>query len=154
MLAELYKEYSCGDSNKAKEALKWYLSAEADKDTDAASILAEIYNDNYDYHCILKENDIKPDRQKSYEYALKAEDFIALLKTHPLFMMLDRGIFLEPEESTIFLIPYFFRKATNILLFIYSMFVPLHPPVIQVLYLDIRWIFLFPWIFFREPSHN
>lgn len=77
MLAELYKEYSCGDSNKAKEALKWYLSAEADKDTDAASILAEIYNDNYDYHCILKENDIKPDRQKSYEYALKAEDFIS-----------------------------------------------------------------------------
>ena len=46
-------------------------------------------------------------REEAREYHLinnlKAEDFIALLKTHPLFMMLDRGIFLEPERKPIFI---------------------------------------------------
>lgn len=46
-------------------------------------------------------------REEAREYHLinnlKAEDFIALLKTHPLFMMLDRGVFLEPERKPIFI---------------------------------------------------
>lgn len=34
---------------------------------------------------------------------LQAEEFISLLRTHPLFMMLDRGIILHPESKPIFL---------------------------------------------------
>lgn len=34
---------------------------------------------------------------------LKAEEFIDLLKRHPLFMMLDRGIILAPEKEPIFI---------------------------------------------------
>lgn len=34
---------------------------------------------------------------------LKAEEFINLLRTHPLFMMLDRGIYLEPYKKPFFL---------------------------------------------------
>lgn len=42
-------------------------------------------------------------REKHLIANLKAEDFMALLKTHPLFMMLDRGIFLEPVRKPIFI---------------------------------------------------
>ena len=46
-------------------------------------------------------------RKEAREYHLinnlKAEEFIALLKTHPLFMMLDRGIVLDPERKPIFI---------------------------------------------------
>lgn len=35
---------------------------------------------------------------------LKCEDFISLLRTHPLFMMFERGIHLEPERK-----PFFFE---------------------------------------------
>lgn len=34
---------------------------------------------------------------------LKAEEFMSLLRLHPLFMMMDRGICLEPEKKPIFL---------------------------------------------------
>lgn len=34
---------------------------------------------------------------------VRAEDFILLLRTHPLFMMFDRGIYLPPLKKTMFL---------------------------------------------------
>ena len=42
-------------------------------------------------------------RKKHLLSNLKAEEFMALLKTHPLFMMLDRGIVLAPERRPIFI---------------------------------------------------
>ena len=42
-------------------------------------------------------------RDKHLVANLKAEEFIYLLQQHPLFMMLDRGICLEPEKKPIFL---------------------------------------------------
>jgi hypothetical protein len=42
-------------------------------------------------------------RDKHLVANLKAEEFIFLLQQHPLFMMLDRGICLEPEKKPIFL---------------------------------------------------
>lgn len=42
-------------------------------------------------------------REKHLIANLKAEDFMALLKTHPLFMMLDRGVVLAPETKPIFI---------------------------------------------------
>lgn len=42
-------------------------------------------------------------REKHLVTNLKAEDFMALLRTHPLFMMLDRGVFLAPERKPLFI---------------------------------------------------
>ena len=74
MLAEYYKEHSCNDSDSAKEALKWYIDADADNDKDATLALANIYGDErYNYECIIDENDIEEDYQKAYKYAKKGE---------------------------------------------------------------------------------
>lgn len=45
----------------------------------------------------------KENREKHLISNLKAEDFAALLRRHPLFMMLDRGIFLYPCKEPIFI---------------------------------------------------
>ena len=42
-------------------------------------------------------------RDKHLVANLKTEEFIQLLQLHPLFMMLDRGICLEPERKPVFL---------------------------------------------------
>lgn len=42
-------------------------------------------------------------RKKHLVANLKAEEFIALLQTHPLFMMLDRGISLYPAKRPLFI---------------------------------------------------
>ena len=42
-------------------------------------------------------------RDKHLIANLKAEEFMQLLRLHPLFMMLDRGIRLEPERKPVFL---------------------------------------------------
>ncbi len=55
---------------------------------------------------VLKE-DGTADRDKTIEKNiisnLLAEEFIDTLRTHPLFMMLDRGIILEPEKKPLFI---------------------------------------------------
>ena len=42
-------------------------------------------------------------RDKHLVANLKAEEFMQLLRLHPLFMMLDRGVCLEPERKPVFL---------------------------------------------------
>ncbi len=70
---------------------------------------------NKDYKHIVSSfgRDELPDKKRGYdsEYIrskhlvsnLKTEEFIATLRTHPLFMLLDRGISLEPDNRPLFL---------------------------------------------------
>lgn len=68
---------------------------------DYGSIISSFSQDN------LSPEQQELEQKKAWEKHLinnlKAEDFIALLKRHPLFMMLDRGLFLEPEKKPVFI---------------------------------------------------
>lgn len=68
---------------------------------DHGRIISSFSQENYDKDKQLLEQQIA--REKHVISNLQAEDFMALLKTHPLFMMLDRGIFLSPERKPIFI---------------------------------------------------
>ncbi len=55
-----------------------------------------------DYLCSINKIDKQELRDRHVVNNLKCEDFISLLRTHPLFVLLDRGIHLENEKRTLF----------------------------------------------------
>ena len=71
MYAQYYKEDACESPTNAQTALDWYRKAyEEDGDIEAAQALADIYNEDYNYNCIIETLDIKEDKEKAYQYKL------------------------------------------------------------------------------------
>ncbi len=68
---------------------------------DHGMIISSFTQENYDKDKQLRNKEEAWERHLVAN--LKSEEFIALLKTHPLFMMLDRGIMLQPEKRPIFI---------------------------------------------------